>query len=70
VRLPSWYGLSEGDVVHQPVIKSISIEHRAFSMQCLATVSWSVEVPLDGSPGGTRVVRQNRVFSVQDLEPA
>jgi hypothetical protein len=51
------------------VIRSVSFEHRPFSTHCLATVSWSVEVPLDGPPGGTRVERQSRVFSVQDLEP-
>ena len=69
VRLPSWYGVSEADMVHRPVIRAVSVEHRAFSTQCLATVSWSVEVPIDGPPGGTRVERQSRVFPVRDLEP-
>ncbi len=64
VRLPDWYDPPD-QMVGQPIVEEINTEHRAFSTHTVAKVSWS-----EAGPGGRGVVRQSRLFRVEDLRPA
>jgi hypothetical protein len=63
VRLPEWFDPPER-MVDEPVVEEISTEHRAFSTHTVAKVSWSV-----ARPGGEGMIRQSRLFRVEDLKP-
>ncbi len=62
--MPDWYDPPER-MVDAPVVEEISTEHRAFSTHTIAKVSWAV-----AKPEGGGLIRQSRLFRIEDLKPA